>query len=529
MASSKKDVQLDENDAMITSEEVTADATEETVADLGALLDDIAQSQLSEAGADETAVQDEWASEQTADPDAVPATAADVADQNETAEDSVTEPAPATKKKPAAKKKASSKGKPAKAADEPDEVASGEDGVQQELDDLPQILAETVFAELAQSDDADMDNPPDNAAGGDEMWALEAAEHLSAEAYDANVAQPDAVVDDTPADTGMRISTRKNAFPSDEPPAPARRRPARIRAREVLTIQNGRDVVLPSSEEDEVWHEIKNSQLTRRILTGKLDGVERLENRGVIALATYKDLRIVIPASAMNLQLRESQTRSGLDVLNDAYKRINSMMECEIDFIIKGFDQKKKAILASRVDAMNRKRRTFYMRQDDNGEYMVKEGGVVEARVLAVAEKIIRVEAFGVETVIPNSQLAWEWIGDARDRYEVGDQILIRVNKIDRSPETFAIEADVRSLTPNTVAENLKKIKVQGKYAGVVTDIYKGIVYVRLNIGVNAIAHSCQDRRKPGKRDTVSMAITHIDNDRNVALGMITRIIKQNI
>jgi hypothetical protein len=33
----------------------------------------------------------------------------------------------------------------------------------------------------------------------------------------------------------------------------------------------------------------------------------------------------------------------------------------------------------------------------------------------------------------------------------------------------------------------------------------------------------------PGKKDDVSFAVTHIDEERGVAVGIITRIIKQNI
>ena len=81
----------------------------------------------------------------------------------------------------------------------------------------------------------------------------------------------------------------------------------------------------------------------------------------------------------------------------------------------------------------------------------------------------------------------------------------------------------------NTSKENLKNCRVQGKYAGTVEDIHKGTVFVRLELGVNAIAHSCYDSRTVGKKDKVSFVVTHIDEERNVAVGIITRIIKQNL
>ena len=88
---------------------------------------------------------------------------------------------------------------------------------------------------------------------------------------------------------------------------------------------------------------------------------------------------------------------------------------------------------------------------------------------------------------------------------------------------------DVKSVEGNTSKENLKNCRVQGKYAGTVEDIHKGTVFVRLELGVNAIAHSCYDSRTVGKKDKVSFVVTHIDEERNVAVGIITRIIKQSI
>ena len=47
--------------------------------------------------------------------------------------------------------------------------------------------------------------------------------------------------------------------------------------------------------------------------------------------------------------------------------------------------------------------------------------------------------------------------------------------------------------------------------------------------GVNAVAHSCYDYRMPGKKDDVSFAVTRLDMEQGVAVGIITRIIRQNL
>lgn len=116
------------------------------------------------------------------------------------------------------------------------------------------------------------------------------------------------------------------------------------------------------------------------------------------------------------------------------------------------------------------------------------------------------------------------------ESFFVGGQILVRILNVKlNSLEDISVKADVKSVNGNTSKANLGKCKIQGKYAGIVTDIHKGTVFVRLHIGVNAVAHSCYDNRMPGKKDEVSFVVTRIDEERNVAVGLISRIIKQNI
>ena len=76
----------------------------------------------------------------------------------------------------------------------------------------------------------------------------------------------------------------------------------------------------------------------------------------------------------------------------------------------------------------------------------------------------------------------------------MGEQILVHILNVNVSSlENITVKADVKSVNGNTSKANLGKCKIQGKYAGIVTDIHKGTVFVRLHIGVNAVAHSCYD------------------------------------
>ena len=313
---------------------------------------------------------------------------------------------------------------------------------------------------------------------------------------------------------------------STAPPAPAGRRDSYI-----LTVDAKDRIETEEERREVIWHEIKTSHIAGRILTGTLDGVEQTPSGRTIVVVDYKGYRIAIP-------LKEMMLYSGPVPYGAKYKpfmeRMNSilatMLTAEIDFIVRGLDNTARSVVASRKAAMLRKRQTFYLDANEEGIPMIYEGRVVQARVIGVAEKVLRVEVFGVECTIFARDLSAAWFGDAREYYSVGDRVLVRVLTIDRSDiNHISITADIRSVSSAANQSNLDKCVLQGKYAGRVTDVRHGVVFIRLNNGVNAVAHTCYDRRMPGKKDDVSFAVTRLDEERGIAVGIITRIIKQNL
>lgn len=319
--------------------------------------------------------------------------------------------------------------------------------------------------------------------------------------------------------------------PVPPPPPVTRSATARTPNASILTLEVRGDVETKSDRDDIIWHEIHNAYRTRKILTGQLGGVEQMENNKTIVIVDYKGFRVVIPLKEMMIQPNSGVSGKAYEeFMTRKNKLLSKMLGAEIDFIVRGIDSKTRAIVASRKEAMLKKRQTFYMDLDANGVHRIHEGRLVQARVIAVAEKGIRVEIFGVECSIVAKDLAWYWIGDAREYFSIGDNVLVRIQSVQRdSVETIKVVADVRSVTQDNTLENLRKCKVQSKYAGKVTDIHKGVVFIRLSNGVNAIAHSCYDFRTPGKKDDVSFVVTRLDEEHGVAVGIITRVIRQNL
>lgn len=335
---------------------------------------------------------------------------------------------------------------------------------------------------------------------------------------------PAALLEESPDDTPPAAPMVAEA-PSS---APVRRKITP--AEPILTIDSRSTVENEDAREASAWHEIHNAYRTRRILSGHLGGIEQTAGGKTIATVEYNGFRIVIPLKEMMIQLGDTNGQSASAVVLRQNKLLGNMLGAEIDFVVRGIDSGSRSVVASRRDAMLRKRQLFFLAPGPGGHPRIEAGRIVQARVIAVAEKTVRVEVFGIETSILARDLAWDWISDAHERFATGDEVLVRVQEIlGNTPETLSIRVDIKSTTPNTCAENLKKCRVQSRYAGRVTDVHHGIVYVRLASGVNAVAHSCYDRRTPGKMDDVSFVVTKLDTERCIAVGIITRIIRQNL
>ncbi|MFR8530449.1 MAG: hypothetical protein ACLVDB_04590 [Anaeromassilibacillus sp.] len=191
----------------------------------------------------------------------------------------------------------------------------------------------------------------------------------------------------------------------------------------ILTVDVRGEAETHESIEDTIWHEIHNAYRTHKILTGTLSGIEQTDSGKTLVVADYKHFRIIIPLKEMMISLGRSPSGEAYtDLVRRQNKILGNMLGAEIDFVVKGIDSKTRSVVASRKEAMLKKRQLFYLDTDASGRYRIYEGRVVQCRVIAVAEKVIRVEIFGVETSIMARDLAWDWIGDAHDRFSVGDR-----------------------------------------------------------------------------------------------------------
>ncbi len=174
----------------------------------------------------------------------------------------------------------------------------------------------------------------------------------------------------------------------------------------ILTIDVDSHVESLKDQEDARWHQLLNAHRTRKILTGTLSGIEKLESGWVVAVTYFNGFRIIIPMDEMMINL-SGDGRENSDALNRQTRIANNMLGCSIDFLIKDLDAKSKSVVASRKDAMLKKRQMFYFSENQEEKPMLYPGRLVEARVIAVAPRAVRLEVFGVECSVRARDMAF--------------------------------------------------------------------------------------------------------------------------
>ena len=245
-------------------------------------------------------------------------------------------------------------------SDEPAGSAAGEDGDGEE-ETLSNLSAEGADGTLAEtvSETAGEPTPPKpkraprrkKVAPVEDPVHGENEDSAEAPAAEEQAVESSASVENTaPPDEGETPISEDTA-PQEEAPvdtASALRRTAVTHRSDasILTIRSREEVETQEDREDVIWHEIHNAYRTRRILTGKLGGIEQLDNRKTVAVVDYKGFRIIIPIKEMMINLGRSPSgQEYADLMLRQNKILGNMLGADIDFVVRGIDSKTLSLI----------------------------------------------------------------------------------------------------------------------------------------------------------------------------------------
>ena len=307
---------------------------------------------------------------------------------------------------------------------------------------------------------------------------------------------------------------------SEAVPAPdtAQRRPPTHSTDDILALNDQERGIKLEDSEDVKWNYLAGALHRHAVLPGTVSGTIDLESPSPVCVVDYEGIRILIPGHEMFMD----DWPAG-EPTPEIYRiRLSRMLGSTVEFVPAGVDMRERAAVASRREALKQRQARYY------ASGRVKEGILITCRVIGVGNNRVTVEALGVDSIIPSSDLSWQWFSDVLDLYAPGDLIVARVMALSqREDGSYAVRLSVKAASENPDLPALRKLVPGNNYFGIVTGVRDRAIFLRLQAGANAKTMSYRTREMPCKNDTVCFHVRSVNEEYGMAFGTVTRIIKR--
>lgn len=288
----------------------------------------------------------------------------------------------------------------------------------------------------------------------------------------------------------------------------------------VLSIDGRRTVDTEADRTKSDLLDMLESLKSKRILSGYFNGLEEQGSSGRnMAVIYHGSIKVIIPYNEMVALPEDLEGRSETVAYNEMMIR---RLGAEVDYIVKGIDPENGIAVASRLDAMQAKRKQYYYGTDREGNYLLYTGAVVEARVVSVVRGGIFVEVFGVESWIAVKDLTYRRVLDATLLHQPGERVLVRIMELDRSNrDNIQIEVSVKEAMENPFDRATRRYVPGNKYVGIVGHVDVNGVFVTLEGELDCLC-TLPKRGRPLPGARVTVRILEVDTEQKRIWGVIT-------
>lgn len=306
----------------------------------------------------------------------------------------------------------------------------------------------------------------------------------------------------------------------------------------IISIGETLNTKTESQERFEKLIELSASLKAKKPITAIIDGTDFV---GTIPCAVifYGDYKILIPYTEM--AITEPVEIMGSIKGQENYKKmlLDMRIGSEIDFIVKGIDEKKRIVMASRKNAMDVIKRSYYLTKNKTTkEFYINEGCRVEARVTHVISWGIGVEVFGIECFIRASELSYRRIPSILEEYQSGDKVIVKITKLIREQVVdeeghkkirLRIAASVKQGKTDPRLKFFDEISINSKYRGVVTQVTEDGIFIRLGGEKGEIDCMCAFPKRGGIPPKGSAALVHISDKQEDTLFIYGSIVRWSL
>ncbi len=214
----------------------------------------------------------------------------------------------------------------------------------------------------------------------------------------------------------------------------------------------------------------------------------------------------------------------GSQVDSRPIRNLDSFKDQEIEAKIIKFSRKRNNIVLSRKaltdEAVNKQK------AETLGQ--IEEGYVVDGTVKNLTEYGAFVDIGGIDGLLHVTDVSWGRLQNPGEQFKVGDNIQVKVLKLDRQKEKVSL--GFKQLFPDPWSTVMEIYPIDSKIKGTVSSVTDFGAFIELEPGVEGLVHvsemSWSKRSKSPKKlmksgDEVEVQVLGVDtNDRRISLGI---------
>ena len=197
----------------------------------------------------------------------------------------------------------------------------------------------------------------------------------------------------------------------------------------------------------------------------------------------------------------------------------------EIEVLIEELDYKEKKIILNQKKAIDQERQ----KKAEVVIQKLKEGDIVEAPVLRVADFGVFVDLGGLDGLIPASELSWGRFNHPREIIKVGQTIQARIFRIEKDNLRVALSAKQLLGDPWEIID--AELEIGAEITGKVISGAPFGLFIELRPGIEALLHNSEISEgtdKPKIGTTITAKIIKIDLEQR-KIGLSLRDITQKM
>lgn len=327
------------------------------------------------------------------------------------------------------------------------------------------------------------------------------------------------------------IARRTSRFTHELAKASKRVKKEMYSSEHVITEYGDEDIETESTILRKDYLELVASARSQKILEGRITGfryANETRKSTILAEVEYGSglFNVLIPSYLLyDYEMSKYVEPDKIQIIeNNIKRRIGGVVK----FIVRYVDEKERTAYGDRLMAQSIIGYENYIKETRDGKPRITSGMIVKSQVMYAVSKGIVVDALGTEIQIRKEDLSHSYVGDARDEYETGDYVNVKIDKIkeitvEKNETNYRLvqaTGSVKEAKINNKARLFNQFKVDGIYAAEVTYVEEAGVFCRLRGGMDCLVALPRFGANPARGQKRMVKITEKDEERNYLYGI---------